>query len=208
MEQQQIVEVFADISCPFTQVGLHRWFARRDEMERFDVRLHVRAWPLELVNGAALTGAAIAEKVAALSETFPDLFAGFSPDSFPSTTLPALQLSNAAAGVDLATGERVARRLRDLLFMDGVDISDPTVLAAVAAEHGVPAAGADDEHSVEADLEEGRRRGVIGSPHYFATGFDSFCPGLDIAHVGERLDVTSAGEQFDAFMDRCFGEIG
>lgn len=198
------IEVIADLSCPFAHAGLHRWLARREASGRKDVSLRVRAWPLELVNGTPLTGSGIAAKVAALSVAFPELFAGFEPDNFPATTLPALQMSNAAARVDPATGERVAIRLRDLIFIEGENIADPGVLDRVAAEFGVPSPDAIDEQAVLDDLAEGRSRGVIGSPHYFGPGFDDFCPGLDIAHVGDALDVTRAGSRFDEFVDRCF----
>lgn len=201
---QHVIEVFADLSCPFTQAGLHRWFDRRTELGRVDVALRVRAWPLELINGSPLTGEGIAHKVAALSVGFPDLFAGFSVDSFPATTLPALHLSHAAARVDLATGEQVAQRLRDLLFIDGRDIADPGVLDSVAREFNIPPLDDSDLASVEEDLAEGRRRGVIGSPHYFGPGFDAFCPGLTIDHVGEELDITAAADKFTEFIERCF----
>ncbi len=201
---KDVIEVFADISCPFTQAGLHRWFARRDELGRHDVFLRVRAWPLEIINGAPLTADFIAPKVAALAKPFPSLFAGFPPRVFPATTLPALHLTHAAYRVDLATGESTARRLRDLLFVDGVDIADPDVLAALATELGVPTPDESDRDSVLADLKEGRELGVIGSPHYFGAQVDVFCPGLEIGHTNDTLDVTAAAEKFDDFMTRCF----
>ena len=199
-----VIEVFADVSCPFTQAGLHRWIARRAEAGRSDVGLRVRAWPLEIVNGLPLTGEAITAKVAALAAVYPDQFAGFAPDSFPSSTLPALQLTNAAYRVDVATGELVAMALRDLLFVEGRDVSDPDVLAEVSHRHDIPVPDAEDAAAVLADLDEGRRRGVVGSPHYFGPGFDAFCPGLDIAHVGDELAIAASADKFDSFMDRCF----
>lgn len=197
------IEVFADVSCPFAHAGLHRWFERRSRTGRHDVTLHVRAWPLELINGAPLTGAAIAGKVEALADAFPELFGGFDPTTFPTTTLPALRLTNAAYRVDVGTGEAVARRLRDLVFVEGIDVADPDVLAAVAAQHGI-AVTPDDEQAIADDLAAGRERGVIGSPHYFGPGFDAFCPGLDIGHVGDAYDISAAGSRFDEFVDRCF----
>lgn len=199
-----LIEVFADVSCPFAHAGLHRWFSRRDLAGRNDVGLHVRAWPLEIVNGAPLTGDALAPKVAALSKVFPELFRGFDARRFPSTTLPALRLTHRAYAVGIATGERMASQLRDHLFVDGDDISDPDLLADLARHHGVPEQGDAEEDPVLDDLEEGRRRGVIGSPHYFGPGFDAFCPGLDIGHVGDELDVAATGARFDEFLERCF----
>lgn len=202
------IEVFADVSCPFAHAGLHRWFDRRRQTGRADVGLRVRSWPLELVNGTPLTGEAISGKVAALSAGFPDLFRGFDPSSFPTSTLAALQLTNAAYDLDITTGESVASELRDLLFIEGRDISDVDVLAALARDHSIELPDADDRGSVIRDLEEGRQRGVIGSPHFFGPGFDAFCPGLDIEHVGAGLDITASGGRFDDFVDRCFGTGG
>src|SRR5206468_3084962 len=50
-----VIEVFADVRCPFTHVGLTRFVARRHELGRREPRLRVRAWPLELVNGEPLS---------------------------------------------------------------------------------------------------------------------------------------------------------
>jgi len=199
-----VIEVFADISCPFAHAGLHRWFDRREQTGRSDVHLRVRAWPLEIINEAPLTGDAITAKVAALSAAFPDLFAGFDPSRFPTTTLPALQLTHTAYELGNSVGEQVASALRDRLFIHGEDISDVVVLADVARRFGVPLPAPDDHASVLDDLADGRRRGVIGSPHYFGPGFDAFCPGLDIAHVGDDLDISATGARFDEFVERCF----
>ncbi|MGZ4803623.1 MAG: DsbA family oxidoreductase, partial [Acidimicrobiia bacterium] len=87
-----MIEVFADISCPFTHVGLRRLIERRDQIGSTAV-VHVKAWPLELVNGEPLSGPLVAEKVVALrSQVAPDLFLGFDAERFPSTTLPAMAL--------------------------------------------------------------------------------------------------------------------
>jgi hypothetical protein len=48
----RVVEVFADVSCPFAHVGLRRLVEQRDKLARDDIVLRVRAWPLELVNGS------------------------------------------------------------------------------------------------------------------------------------------------------------
>ncbi|HPB44475.1 MAG TPA: hypothetical protein PLP95_01340 [Microthrixaceae bacterium] len=57
------IEVFADVGCPFAHISLHRFVARRAEMGRSDVRLHVRAWPLELVNATPMDPEFIAEEI-------------------------------------------------------------------------------------------------------------------------------------------------
>src|SRR5580765_3971359 len=90
------VEVFADVRCPFAHVGLRR-LAGRLAAAGADVAFWVRAWPLELVNGAPLEGALIAEEVDELcDQVAPDLFAGFDPSRYPATSLPALGLAASA----------------------------------------------------------------------------------------------------------------
>ena len=49
-----VMEVFADIWCPFAHVGLQTIYEQRARNGRADVAIWVRAWPLELVNGAPL----------------------------------------------------------------------------------------------------------------------------------------------------------
>ncbi|HEY6531561.1 MAG TPA: DsbA family protein, partial [Acidimicrobiales bacterium] len=175
-----VVEVFADVSCPFTHVGLRRLVDRRRTLGRPDIALRVRAWPLELVNGEPLAPDFVAEEIKELrADVAPDLFQGFRPEIFPSTSVPALALTAAAYRIYPGIGEAVALELRHLLFEDGVDISDPDVLARIADEHSIEVTD-DDRASVEADHAEGVRRGVIGSPHFFTAEGDFFCPALDV----------------------------
>ena len=89
----------------------------------------VRAWPLELVNGAPLDAAVTKEHADDLREQVaPNLFADLDVDRFPSSTLEALALANRAYRTDLEVGERVSFALRDALFEEGRDISDPVTL--------------------------------------------------------------------------------
>ena len=130
------IEVFADVLCPFTHVGLRRLVDQRAGRARPDVRLWVRSWPLEFVNGAAPEADFIAEEVVEIKEQVaPDLFAGFDPQAWPSTSIPALALAVAAYRRSLDTGEAVSLALRDRLFEKGQDISDGSVLAEVADLH-------------------------------------------------------------------------
>lgn len=201
------VEVFADIVCPFTHVGLHRLVERRAELGREDVRLLVRAWPLEIINGEPMDAEAVAHKASDLRrQVAPELFGGYDPASFAPTSLPALALTNAAYRQDLAIGEAVALRLRTLTFDDGVDVSKPEVLAQVATETGMTGTpGPEDDAAVLADLEDGRRRGVVGSPHFFTPdGEGLFCPALDIAQRDGGYAVEVDFENFASLMDLCF----
>ncbi len=200
------VEVYADLGCPFTHVGLRRFVERRDELGRPDVHLVVLAWPLEIVNGTPLDPWFIAEEVDDIrAQVAPGMFAGFDPEAFPSTSIPGMGLAARAYEQGAAVGEAVSLELRDLLFEQGVDVSQPDVLAEVAERHGViPAAGATDRQLVLDDLEEGRERGVIGSPHFFTPAGDFFCPSLDISRDARgHLRILADPEWFDAFVATC-----
>ncbi|HSP05022.1 MAG TPA: DsbA family protein [Acidimicrobiales bacterium] len=198
------VEVFADVWCPFTHVGLRRFVELRTHMD-VPPALVVRSWPLELVNGAPMDPAFIAEEVEDIrGSVAPDLFTGFDPARFPTTTLSALALTGRAYERSPATGEAVALELRDRLFERGEDIGDPDLVAAVATTHGLPAdAGADHDLPIR-DWEEGKSRGVIGSPHFFTPGGDWFCPSLDVSRADDgHLRITDDPEGFDAFVRSC-----
>jgi len=202
-----VIEVFADVCCPFTHVGLRRLVDLRAERGRDDVRLVVRAWPLEVVNGAPLSPTMIAEEVDALRSTVaPDLFAQFDPGSFPATSRPAMALAAAGYRRGVATGEAVSLALRDRLFERGQDIGDPAVLRQVSDELGVRA-DAQDAASVDADHRDGVARGVVGSPHFFTWTGSFFCPTLDISRDEQgELHISVDREGFDDFLESCFGE--
>lgn len=206
---EHVVEVFADIVCPFTHVGLRRFVEMREALGRHDVRLHVRAWPLEFVNARMPDASFIAEEIEDIREQVaPDLFCGFDPTVFPASSVPALALACRAYDIDLATGEAVGLELRDLLFEQGRDISDPRLLDELAVRFGIPT---DTDDSVGAnalvtrDHDEGGERGVIGSPHFFTGSGDYFCPALDIGRDGDgHLHVDVDVEGFRLFLDSCF----
>lgn len=199
-----VIEVFADIGCPFTHVGLRRFVQRRDEAGRTDLVLHVRAWPLEIVNGSPLDAAFIAEEVDSIrAQLGPDSFVGFDPAKFPHSTMAPLALAASASAADLRTGEAVSLRLRDLLFEQGIDVSGRGVLEGLAAEHGLTV-DLDDNEPVRAEHRLGVERGVIGSPHFFTPGGNYFCPALEVGRDEHgHLAVTADPEGFDRFFDDC-----
>ncbi len=202
----KIIEVFADIWCPFAHVGLRCVVERREQLRREDALLHVRAWPLELVNEAPLDPETTAHHIQELREQVaPDLFQQFDPDRFPTTTLPGLAWVHAAYEEDIKTGEAVSLALRNALFEGGLDISDPGVLSTIVLAEGVASFDAADRRSVLADWHEGKERGVKGSPHFFCGDADAFCPSLDIFKDGmEHLRVKRNMEVLDAFLESCF----
>jgi predicted DsbA family dithiol-disulfide isomerase len=200
-----MIEVFADLTCPFTYVGLTRILAYRDALDRDDP-IRVKAWPLELVNGEPLAPALLASEISELRRTVaPDLFGGFDPAHLPRSTLAPLALVARAYRHDVRAGERVSMGLRKKLFEDGLDISAPDLLTAVGAQYGVPE-GPLDTALVAAEWHEGQRLGVEGSPHFFVDGTGFFCPSLRISHEGEHLRVRPDENGFAAFVDAAFPE--
>ena len=202
-----VIEVFADVACPFTHVGLRRFIERRTERGRTDVILRVRAWPLEIVNGEPLDPHFIAEEVDDIRrQVAPTLFERFSEGSFPATSLPALALAAAANDKDLAVGERISLALRDLLFEQGVDIANIEVLRRLASDHDVPVDLADAGVRSREDHAEGVARGVMGSPHFFTPAGGFFCPALEVHRdANGHLRITADTPGFDRFVATCFG---
>ncbi|HEX9259206.1 MAG TPA: DsbA family protein [Acidimicrobiales bacterium] len=191
-----VIEVFADIACPFTHVGLHRFVERRAETGRHDVKLHVRAWPLELVNGVPMDPHHIASEIDDIvAQVAPELFRGFSIDTYPTTSLPALRLAAAAYEVSMDAGEQMSLALRDALFEQGRDLTNRKVLKEIAYSLGVP--GQADEKAVHVDWQEGRARGVVGSPHFFSGDSGAFCPLLHIEKVDGHLRITQDPSALD-----------
>jgi predicted DsbA family dithiol-disulfide isomerase len=197
----QTVEVYADVTCPFTHVGLKRVVQHVNAMSE-PAEVIVRAWPLEWVNGTPLAADAVMVKAQALAEQLGvDDFAGLRADAWPATTLPALDLTASAYERDAATGLAVALDVRAALFERGEDIGDADVLARIAAAHGLPAPTGDTRSAVQADYDGGRQRGVKGSPHFFVASDDFFCPALDLGHDSDghltaRFDADMLAEFF------------
>ena len=200
------IEVFSDVRCPFAHVGLRRLVARRDSYG-IDVGLRLRAWPLELVNDAPLDPELIAEEVAALrAHVAPDLFAGFDPDHFPKTSLPALALTAGADEVRAEVAERVGLALRWALFEEGRDIATPEVLLDIAEAAGIGPPVHHAQEQIREDWADGERRGVIGSPHFFVGRDGYFCPTLKISRTGGQLSVTNNSPAFEAFVGHALGQ--
>jgi predicted DsbA family dithiol-disulfide isomerase len=199
-----MIEVFADVVCPFTHVGLLRLVKRRRDLASTAV-LRVRAWPLELVNGEPLAASLVVEEIRALREQVaPELFVGFDATQFPATSLPAMALAAAAYRRSAPLGEHVSLALRHALFEEGRDIAATDVLADIADAHNLPRPDADDTAATFLDWNEGRSRGVQGSPHFFVGDEGFFCPALEITRIGDRLHITSDPTAFEAFLACAF----
>jgi len=201
--------VFADVLCPFTHVGLHTLIDRRVDRGLTEPQMRIRAWPLELVNGQPLDPHHIAAEVAALRESVrPDLFAGFSVEAFPNTSMAAFALAAAADRTgDPGLSEEVGMALRDAVFEKGLDIGRPDVVETIAARFNLEPLGVDaTAAAVHADWDEGKERGVIGSPHFFtADGGNWFCPALAISRDDVGNFIVAWKEGNAAFVDQVFG---
>jgi len=204
MTPERTIEVFADIGCPFTHVGLRHFVDRRRELGRDDVRLWIRSWPLEIINGQPLDPAFIDEEIGDLrNQLDEDVFAGFSAATFPATSLPAMSVAAVAYEHGPWRGEQVSLELRDLVFEHGVDVADEQVLHSLAARHGLRI-DLDDHRAVLDDHADGVRRGVIGSPHFFTGDGDFFCPSLDVHRDAHgHLRIAADPEGFSLFVDAC-----
>jgi predicted DsbA family dithiol-disulfide isomerase len=203
--QRATVEVFADVTCPFAHVGLRRFVGRREELGLSRPVLRVRAWPLELVNGKPLEPSVVAQHVDELREQVaPDLFGGFVPHLVRVSSMPALELVAAAYALNDCAGENVSLLVRDALFEQGLDISDPEVLAGIATIHGLSVHADDGKWIVTHDYEEGRRRAVRGSPEFFLDGRGWYCPSLHIERIDDTLRIEPDVETVEAFLAACF----
>jgi predicted DsbA family dithiol-disulfide isomerase len=199
-----VIEVFADVCCPFTHVGLRRLVQRRDAIGSSTV-LVVKAWPLELVNDAPISAELVAEEVEVLrASVAPELFDAFDPSRFPTTSIPAMAVAAAAYRLDAQVGEHVSLALRDALFERGLDISDPVVLGDIATANGVDV-HPDDRATVLEQWREGRLAGVVGSPHFFADGEAVFCPSLQITRIDGRLLTESDPAALERFLAAALG---
>lgn len=202
------VEVFADVLCPFTHVGLHTLIDRRAERGLTEPRLRIHAWPLELINGKPLDAHHVAAEISALRESVrPDLFSGFSVETFPKTSMAAFALSAAAARTgDPVLIEDVGMALRDAVFEQGLDIGRPDVVHGIAGRFGLQPLDADaTEAAVRSDWNEGKERGVVGSPHFFTgNGGSWFCPALAISRDDVGNFIVAWREGSAAFVDQVF----
>ena len=197
----QTIEVYADITCPFTHVGLKRVMQHVSEMSE-PAEVVVRAWPLEWVNDSPLDVDAVFVKAAALTAQLGiDDFSGLRADAWPSSTIPALNLAASAYDRDAATGLAVCLELRAAVFEQGEDVGDTDVLARIANAHDLPTPLNQPSAAVQADYDGGIARGVRGSPHFFVAADDFFCPALDLGHDADghltaRFDANMLADFF------------
>ncbi len=95
--------------------------------------------------------------------------------------------------------------IREAIFEQGNDVADESVLRGIASSLGVsyvPDAG----HTlVRRDWEEGKARGVVGSPHFFNGSVGVFCPSLQLTRTEDSgLIIQANAEKLAAFLTTCF----
>jgi predicted DsbA family dithiol-disulfide isomerase len=206
-----VMEVFADIWCPFTHVGLRVVAGQLRDRGRQDVTIRVRSWPLEWVNGRPMDPNATLDHINALrDQVSTDYFVGFDVSRFPRSTVPVLALVAHAYRADLELGQALSFEVRDWLFERGLDVSEPETLAAIGKSFGLRTPDPDDYAAVVSDWKEGRRRQVAGSPHFFCAGMSVFCPSLDIRKnpKSETRTINTNLSRLQAFLDRCLSAGG
>lgn len=200
-----MLEVYADLWCPFAHVGLRTAAKLRDELSP-GTALLIRAWPLELMNGQALNADKTAGNVEALRNAVaPELFQNFKTRVMPASTIQGLALIEAANDKDPVLGERIGLGLRNLLFEHGVKIDNLELLRGIARQNGLDPSVVDDHALVKRRWEEGRSKGVVGSPHFFSDHADLFCPLLEISRDEmSSLHISRNSERMSEFLSKAF----
>jgi hypothetical protein len=85
----------------------------------------------------------------------------------------------------------------------GEDIGDPAVLDHLRFDLALGPPHPSARRHVLADWAEGRRRGVVGSPHFFVGDDSFFCPTLQIDRRDGRRYIRIDSKRFDEFFARC-----
>jgi 2-hydroxychromene-2-carboxylate isomerase len=170
------------------------------------VRLWVRSWPLEWVNGQAMNPAKVSEHAQHLRrQVSPELFSALDTARFPRSTIPVLALVARAYKTGLEIGQSISFEVRDWLFETGQDVADPDVLGRLATSFGLASPEPDDYATVVADWNAGLTRGALGSPHFFCGQANLFCPSLDITDSpsSEGKTIRLNLDRLEAFLGEC-----
>ena len=97
--------------------------------------------------------------------------------------------------------------MRRALFEEGRAVSSEAVLRSVRQALEVPEPTDADWAAVSADLKEGRRRGVLGSPHFFTRDGSFYCPSLSISHDESGYEVHFDQAGFQRFVSAAFSGV-
>jgi predicted DsbA family dithiol-disulfide isomerase len=180
-----VLTVFSDLHCPWAYVFSIRLRRARAAIGQPPVAW--RCWPLELVNERGTPWDTVSQEIPVLTQLEPDAFAPPRRSTWPSTLLPAMEALKVAGEVGGSTAaDRYDEAARRAFFLDRRDLSIRPTLLDLATEIGLDRTAFRDafdggglRRTVVADFEEGRRRGVQGSPHVFLPdGSEVFNPGV------------------------------
>ena len=180
-----MLTVFSDLHCPWAYVFSIRLRRARKEVGRPPVAW--RCWPLELVNRRGTPWDSLSQEIPVLAQLEPDHFAPPKRETWPSTLLPAMEALKVAGELGgPVAADRFDEIARRAFFLDRRDLSIRPILADVAVAAGLDRDafldafdGGGHRRAVVADWQEGRRRGVEGSPHAFLPdGTGIFNPGI------------------------------
>ena len=180
-----MLTVFSDLHCPWAYVFSIRLRRARAAVGQPPVAW--RSWPLELVNQRGTPWDTLSQEIPVLTQLEPDHFAPPKRETWPSTLLPAMEALKVAGELGgPAAADRFDEAARRAFFLDRRDLSLRSTLAEIATEAGLEQPrfldafdGGGHRRAVVTDWEEGRRRGVQGSPHVFLPdGTASFNPGI------------------------------
>jgi predicted DsbA family dithiol-disulfide isomerase len=193
------IVVYADVSCPWAHLAVHRLLAARRDMGLDDeVLLDHRAFVLELANERPTPRRVLDAEIPVVGGLEPD--AGWQiwqddPSRWPVTALPAIEAVQAAKEQGLRESERLDRGLRLALFGRSKCVSMRHVILAVAESCDL------DVGELAAALDDGRARRAVmdqhaaavddgtvqGSPHLFLPdGTDCHNPGIEMHWHGEH----------------------
>lgn len=194
--------VYSDIGCAWARLAVHRILRARARLGLDGrVTLEHRTFPLELVNRRPTPKPILDAEAAVLAGLDEDVDwrAWRAPvDTYPVTTVPALEAVQAVALVNVDAAEALDLALRDAMFQHGRCISIVPVIVEIAA--GI--AGLDVE-ALELALAAGTARsrvrlapeGVQGSPHVvLPDGRDVFNPGLRVRVLASHIPVVEADD--------------
>jgi predicted DsbA family dithiol-disulfide isomerase len=180
-----VLTVFSDLHCPWAYVFSIRLRRARTGLGQPPVAW--RCWPLELVNERGTHWDTVSQEVPVLAQLEPDHFAPPRRETWPSTLLPAMEALKVAGELGgPQAADRFDEAARRAFFLDRRDLSIRPALVDLAVESGLDRDdfldafdGGGHRRSVIADWQEGRRRGVEGSPHAFLPGGSAvFNPGI------------------------------
>jgi predicted DsbA family dithiol-disulfide isomerase len=200
------IVIYSDISCAFAHLCVHRLWEARERLAK-PVRFVHRPFILEEVNEFPIPKHFLDSEVPQIAPL--DIEAGWRvwtelPETWPVSTLLAMEAVRAAETQGSAAHEQLDRALRLAFFRDHRCVSLRHVILEVAA-----GCSAVDVPSLARSLDEGSARGAIiadhrdglrfvqGSPHlFFADGSAVHNPGMEVEWRGDQgegyPDVTFA----------------